>query len=370
MRPTHVQVDLARLEANLRVLQAHVGASVAVMPILKANAYGHGLVPVACHLERAGASAIGVAYLEEGLLLRKADVTCPVLVLGGIVDEQIPAYLEHDLSLTAPSVAKLRAIDRVAAAMHTRAHVHLKVDTGMHRIGVRWSSAEALLRAASDCENILLEGIFSHFANSDAADLSHARRQLDRFEQVLLQAQRLGLRPRWRHMANSAGMLAMPRSHFDLVRPGIALFGVAPSSDVALLPGLRPALRWMSRVVYFKVLEPGSGVSYGSTWAPDHRTRVVTVPVGYGDGYFRALSSRSHVVLRGRRHPVVGRVCMDQLLVDIGWDSAWNGDPVVLLGEGEGQSVTAEELAELAGTIPYEVLTNINTRVPRVYTGG
>jgi len=370
VRPTHVQVDLGRIERNLHALQAHVGAGVDCMPILKANAYGHGLVPVACHLERAGAAAIGVAYLEEGLLLRQAGLRCPVLVLGGIVDDQLPAYLEHDLSLTAPSVAKLRAIDRTAAAMGVRARVHLKVDTGMHRIGVRWSSAEPLLRAASVCENIELDGIFSHFANSDAADLSHARLQLRRFMEVLSAANSLGLRPRWRHIANSAGILALPEAHLDLVRPGIALFGVAPSPDVPLIAGLRPALRWMSRVVYFKVLEPGSKVSYGSTWAPTRRTRVVTVPVGYGDGYFRALSNRSHVVLRGRRHPVVGRVCMDQLLVDIGWDSAWNGDPVVLLGEGEGQAVSAEELAGLAGTIPYEVLTNINTRVPRVYTGG
>ena len=370
VRPTHVQVDLGRLEANLRTLQTHVGPGVACMPILKANAYGHGLVPVACHLERAGAEAIGVAYLEEGVLLRQAGVRCPVLVLGGIVDEQIPAYLEHDLSLTAPSVAKLRAIDRNAAAMGMRARVHLKIDTGMFRIGVRWSSAQPLLQAASECRHIELEGIYTHFANSDAADLGHARMQLKRFEQVLREAALLGLSPRWRHTANSAAVFTLPEAHFDLVRPGISLFGVAPSPEVPLIEGLRPALRWISRVVYFKVLEAGSPVLYGSTWAPTRRTRLVTVPVGYGDGYFRSLSSRSHVVLRGRRHPVVGRVCMDQLLVDIGWDSAWNGDQVVLLGEGQGQSVTAEELAELAGTIPYEVLTNINTRVPRVYTGG
>ena len=368
VRPTHVQVDLARLAENLRVIRAHVGPHAACMAILKANAYGHGLIPVARHLEAAGADAIGVAYLEEGVLLRHSGVRCPVLVLGGIVDDQIPAFLEHDLALTASSVNKLGAIERVAAQLGLRARVHLKFDTGMGRIGVRWTHARRLLEGAAACEHIELEGIYSHFANADAADLTHARLQLDRFRGVLATATALGLRPRWRHLANSGGILQLPESHFDLVRPGIALFGVAPSSHARLLPGLRPALRWVSRVVYFKAIPPGMPVSYGSTWAPTRRTRLVTVPVGYGDGYFRALSSRSSVVLRGRRYPVVGRVCMDQLLVDIGGDSAWNGDTVTLLGEGEGQSIPAEELAQLAGTIPYEVLTNINTRVPRVYS--
>ena len=168
-------------------------------------------------------------------------------------------------------------------------------------------------------------------------------------------------------MANSGGMHLLPESHLDLVRPGIALFGVAPSPDVPLLPGLAPALRWVSRVVFFKAVPAGMPLSYGSTWAPRHRTRIVTVPVGYGDGYFRALSNTGHVILRGRTYPVVGRVCMDQLLVDIGGDSAWNGDSVTLLGEAEGHVISAESIARAAGTIPYEVLTNINTRVPRVY---
>lgn len=367
VRPTHVQVQLGHLSDNLRVLQDHVGPDTGVMAILKANAYGHGLVPVARHLEAAGVEAIGVAYLEEGVLLRDAGVRCPILVLGGIVDDQIPAFLEHDLALTASSLDKLSAIERVAARIGLRARVHLKIDTGMGRIGVRWTGAGPLLQRAAACHHVHVEGIFSHFANADVEDLTHARLQLQRFRSVLAVARAVGLRPRWRHMANSGGVHQLPESHFDLVRPGICLFGVAPSLDVALLPGLRPALRWVSRVVYFKAIPPGMPVSYGSTWSPSHRTRLVTVPVGYGDGYFRALSNRAEVILRGRRYPVVGRVCMDQLLVDIGGESAWNGDTVTLLGEAEGHTITAEALAEQAGTIPYEVLTNINTRVPRVY---
>jgi alanine racemase len=367
VRPTHVQVDLTRIARNLQVLRQHVGPTVGVMAILKANAYGHGLVPVARHLEHAGVDAVGVAYLEEGVLLRRAGVHTPILVLGGIVDDQIPAFIEHNLALTAPSPAKLAAIQRTAAQMGRVARVHLKLDTGMGRIGVRWTGAAPMLQRATHCPNIAVEGIFSHFANADIPDLTHARTQLARFQEVLRTAHTLGLRPRWRHMANSGGIHLLPESHLDLVRPGIALFGVSPSADVPLLPGLKPALRWVSRVVFFKAIPPGMPISYGSTWAPTRRTRIVTVPVGYGDGYFRALSNRARVILRGRTYPVVGRVCMDQLLVDIGGDSAWNGDTVTLMGESEGQLISAEALAAHAGTIPYEVLTNINTRVPRVY---
>lgn len=364
VRPTHIQVDLGQLARNLRLLQAHTGVD--VMPVLKANAYGHGLVPVARALEAAGAAAFGVAYLEEGVLLRAAGVRIPVLVLGGILGNRVHAFIEHDLSITAPSVSKLRAIDAAAAELGIRARVHLKVDTGMNRIGVRWSGAAALLELAAACRHIEVEGIYSHFANADAADLTHARLQQARFAQVLAQAHALGLRPRWRHLSNSGGIHTLPASHLDLVRAGIALYGVAPSEHVGLLPGLRPALRWVTRVVFFKSVAAGEPVSYGSTWSPTRRTRIITLPVGYGDGYFRALSNRGHVIVRGRRCPIVGRVCMDQMMVDIGGDSAWNGDPVTLLGSAEGCEVSAEELAQWAGTIPYEVLTHINSRVPRV----
>lgn len=370
VRPTHVQVNLRQLSANLAAIQETVGTNVDVMPILKANAYGHGLIPVARHLQASGAAAFGVAYLEEGILLRQVGVHIPILVLGGIVGDQIPEFLANDLTMTASSVDKLDTIQRVAKRLGKVARVHLKVDTGMNRIGVRWTASPELFRHARANTHVAVDGIYSHFANSDEADLADAQRQLERFVWVLDEAQRVGLQPRWRHMANSGAIFRLPTSHFDLVRPGISLYGVSPSRAVVLPSAIRPALRWVSRVVYFKAIGAGAPVSYGSTWAPTQRTRVITVPVGYGDGYFRALSGRSSVIVRGRRYPIVGRICMDQLMVDIGGDNAWNGDPVTLLGDAEGQSVSIEELAEAAGTIPYEVLTNINTRVPRVYTGG
>ncbi len=366
VRPTHVEVDLGQLARNFAAIRAHVGRA-RVMTILKANAYGHGLVPVARHLVQCGADYLGVAFLEEGILLRREGITAPILVLGGIAGEQIPLFLKHGLTLTAPSVEKLRLIDAAAGDLGVRAKVHLKIDTGMERIGIHYYSAEPLLQASLDCEHVEVEGIYSHFANADDADPDHARLQLERFHEVLEFYERRGLSLPMRHIANSAGILQIPESHLDLVRPGILLYGVYPSPECARTVAVKPALTWKSRVAYFKVVQPGHPVSYGSTWQSDHPVRLVTVPAGYGDGYFRALSNKAQVIIRDQRHPVVGRVCMDQMLVNLEWGTAYNGDEVILLGSAGDQQITADELAQWAGTIPYEVLTNINTRVPRVY---
>ncbi|MCI0647242.1 MAG: alanine racemase [Chloroflexi bacterium] len=366
VRPTQVEINLDRLAENYRAIQQAV-APTAVMPTLKANAYGHGLVEVARHLASLGTPYLGVAFLEEGILLREAGVATPILVLGGILGNQVPLFLEYDLTLTASSIEKLAQTDGAARAMGTTARVHLKIDTGMERIGVHYYSAAGLLEAAARCDHCQVEGIYSHFANSDDADLTSARVQLARFQEVLEQYAQYGLPRPICHMANSGAILQLPESYFDLVRVGILLYGVYPSAEVARTIAVRPALSWKSRVVYFKVVQPGHPVSYGSTWQSDHQVRVVTIPVGYGDGYFRSLSNEALVIIRGKKYPVVGRVCMDQMMVNIEWDSAYNGDEVILIGESGDQAITCDDLAEWAGTIPYEVLTNINTRVPRVY---
>lgn len=366
VRPTFVEVNLSRLTRNFQAIREHV-APAKVMVVLKANAYGHGLVEIARHMTKIGADYLGVAFLEEGILLREKGITAPILVMGGIMGNQVPLFLEHELTLTASSVEKLQQIEEAARERGTRARVHLKIDTGMERIGVHYYSAQTLLEEALRCEHCDVEGIYSHFANSDAADLASARLQLQRFQEVLATCRTLGVHPSLRHVANSGAILQMPESHLDMVRAGILLYGVYPSPDVPRTVPVRPALTWKSHVVYFKVVKPGHPVSYGSTWQTEKMVRVVTVPVGYGDGYFRSLSNRAQVIIRDRRYPVVGRVCMDQLMVNIDWETAYNGDEVVLLGESESQAITVEELAEWAGTIPYEVLTNINTRVPRLY---
>ena len=366
VRSTFVEVNLSQLSRNLQAIREKVFPA-KIMIIVKANAYGHGLTDVAKYLDPQ-VDYIGVAVLEEGILLREIGVQTPILVLGGIWGNQIPSYIENDLTLTAPSVERLEQIDQAAQAMGKKARVHLKVDTGMERIGVHYYNADKLLNAALNCKHVEVEGIFSHFANADAADLTHARLQLERFNEVLRFYENHSLPLPLRHMANSGGILQLPDSYFDMVRPGILFYGVYPSSEVQRTVDVKPALSWKSRVVYFKVTQPGHPVSYGSTWQSDHDVRIVTVPVGYGDGYFRNMSNKAQVVIHGKRYPQVGRICMDQIMVNIDQDSAFNGDEVILIGQAEnGVSVTVEELAEWADTIPYEILTNINTRVPRVY---
>jgi alanine racemase len=365
LRPTHARVDLGAIDRNLAAIRSQVGHR-AVMPILKANAYGHGLVPVARRMEAAGVPVIGLAFLEEGIRLRRHGITTPILVLGGILGDQIPLFLDHDLWLTASSVDKLLAIEEIAKARGARATVHLKIDTGMERIGIHWYSAEKLLEASLRCKHVTVDGIFSHLASSDEADGTYTKLQLERFLEVLSFYDRVSEPVPTRHLANSGAIVQHPDTWLDCVRPGILLYGVYPSDEVPRLVPVEAALTWLSKVVYFKVVQAGNPVSYGSTWAPTTQTRVITVPVGYGDGYPRALSNKAQVGLHGKRYPVVGRVCMDQLMVDLGWDSAYNGDEVTLLGDG---GPTIEDLARWAGTIPYEILTGINTRVPRVYVG-
>ncbi len=366
VRPTRVEVDLKILAENFKAVKAHIKDS-KIMPILKANAYGHGLVRVAQLYEKLKADYLGVAVVEEGILLREMGIKMPILVLGGVWGNQIPLFLKHNLSITASSIDKLNQIDETAKQMKIKAVVHLKVDTGMERIGVHYYNAEKFLEAAYNCKNILVEGIYSHFANSESSDLTHTHLQLSRFNEVISFFDRHSINPPIRHISNSGGILQLPEANFDMVRPGIMLFGVYPSRKVKKTILVKPALSWKSLVVYFKVIKAGNAVGYGLTYKPDHNIRAVTIPVGYGDGYFRSLSNKAMVLINNKKYPVIGTVSMDQIVVNIENDSAYNGDEVILLGSDGKNNITCEELADWAGTIPYEILTNINTRVPRIY---
>jgi alanine racemase len=368
LRPTRLEVNLSILRDNYRSILTHV-APARVMPVLKANAYGHGLIAVARMLEREKPFAVAVAYLEEAVRLREAGVRMPVLVLGGLVGAQIPRFLEQDVTITASSVDKLQAIEACAMTQGVKARVHLKIDTGMERIGTHWYSAEKLLEASLRVKHVEVEGIFTHFANADSTDLTSARLQMERFQEVLRFYERRSVPTPLRHIANSGAILQMPDTYLDIVRPGILFFGCSPAAEVPLIVQVRQSLRWLTQVVYFKVVKASNPVSYGWTWRPEVDTRVITLPVGYGDGYMRAMSGHAEVIVRDERVPVVGRICMDQIMVNIGQGTAYNSDEVVLLGESEGKAaaIRIEEMAAWANTIPHEILTSINTRVPRVY---
>ena len=366
-RPTRILVDLGAIAHNLGAIRARVG--VPVMGIVKANAYGHGLVPVARHLQAQGVDQLGVAFLEEGIALREAGITLPILVLGGIFGPQVGDYLAHDLEITVSSLDKLRQVEAAAEAMGRRAVVHLKIDTGMERIGVHSYSCGPFIEAAVASEWCTIKGIYSHLACADDPGSPMTARQVARFAEACAHFERLGAPMPLRHLANSGGVLHFPETWLDMVRPGILLYGVQPDPASQRTLDLRPALSLVSKVVYFKVVKAGHPVSYGATWTAARDTRVVTVPLGYGDGWPRALSGRGEVLIGGQRHPIVGRICMDQFMVDIGRGSAWNEDPVVLVGAQGGERITVEAVAEAAGTIPYEILTGLNERIPRVYPG-
>lgn len=368
-RPTRIRVDLDALSHNLRALRRHVG--VPVMGIVKANAYGHGLVPVARHLEAQGVEQLGVAFVEEGLALRRAGLQVPILVLGGIHAPQVTQFLIHDLEVTVSSIDKLRQVERAAESIGRKAVIHLKIDTGMERIGVHSESAAAFVEAAVASPWCTVKGIYSHLACSDDPSSGMTAEQLQRFLAACSHFDRIGAPMPLRHLANSGGVLHFPETWLDMVRPGIALYGVMPDPASHTALALEPALSLVSSVVYFKVVKAGRTVSYGATWAAASDTRVITLPIGYGDGYPRALSSRGEVLVRGQRHQIVGRICMDQFMVDLGpHGTAYNGDEVVLIGRQGEDAIACEAVAVAAGTIPYEILTGLNERIPREYVGG
>jgi alanine racemase len=368
-RPTRVRVDLDALSHNLRALRTHAG--VPVMAVVKANAYGHGLVPVALHLQAQGVEQLGVAFLEEGVALRRAGVTLPILVMGGIFGPQAAQLISEDLEITVSSLDKLRQVEAAAESLGRKATIHLKIDTGMERIGVHSYHAGPFIEAAVASTWCTVKGVYSHLACADDPASPMTRQQLEKFLEACAHFERLGAPMPLRHLANSGGVLHFPETCLDLVRPGIALYGVLPDPASQATVALRPVLSLVSQVVYFKVVPAGQPVSYGATWAPGVDTRVVTVPIGYGDGFPRSLSNRGGVLIRGQRHAIVGRICMDQFMADLGpQGTAYNEDAVVLIGRQGDQAITCEDVALAAGTIPYEILVGLNTRIPREYVGG
>jgi alanine racemase len=379
MRPTYLEVNLTQLKQNLENIRAKV-APAKVLVVLKANAYGHDVDGVAPFIAPF-ADYIGVAIVEEGIHLRKMGIATPILVMGGTLTEQLPDFFEYDLTLAASSLELLVAAEQLAESTRKRLKVHLKIDTGMERIGVREYEADALIRKSLACSHLEIEGIFTHFANSETmesidlpiadSELSDSRivkasLQLKRFQEVLAIYEKLGApHPPIRHTANSGATLLLPESYYDMVRPGVLFYGVYPARDIERTIEVKPALTWKSKVVYSKITQPGRGVSYGSLWQAEAPTRIVTIPCGYADGYFRRMTNQARVIINGKTYPQVGRICMDQFMVNVGDDNVSAGDEATLIGDG----ITAEDLADWTGTNEYEVMTNISARVPRVFTG-
>ena len=360
-RPTWVDVDLDAIRQNVRMLKPEHAE---LMAVVKANAYGHGDAAVARAAVEAGATWLGVALVEEGLGLRTSGVEAPILVLS-----EFPPGSERDAiaaDLT-PSLYTDGGLARLAEAARVGLGVHVKVDTGMHRVGVYPPERAAEFVGRVVGAGLTLEGLWTHFARSEEDDVT-TKEQIARFHDAVESLRAAGHAPRYLHAANSAATILHPDAHFDIVRPGIAIYGVEPGPGVGSWLGLRPALAWRSSVTMVKRLPAGDRVSYGHRYRLEHDAVIATVPVGYADGYPRALSSRADVLIGGRRCRVAGNVTMDQILADCHDADVRPGDEVVLLGRQGDEEITAEELAQHAETIGYEIVTRIGERVPREFT--
>jgi alanine racemase len=370
-QPTFARVDLGAIETNLRGIRERVGSRL-VLAAVKADAYGHGAVPVARHLEATGVvDRFGVATVGEGVELRRAGISLPILKLSPCFPDETDAAIEHGITLAVVDEQTIGQVQDAAARAGVVVPVHLKIDTGMGRLGLRPERSAELAMLIDAASHLELEGFFSHLAVSDVpAQDEYTALQLRRFGEALAAVTAARGRPAIVHLANSGGVLAHPDTWFDMVRPGIMIYGSYPDATTPRTVDLRPALSWRSRVSFVKDVAKGETVSYGRTWAAPQDTRVATIPVGYGDGYNRRLSNTGRVLIDGRSYPIAGRVCMDQFLVDLGPGSTVaRGAEVVLIGPSGDDEITASDMADLLGTISYEVTCVITRRVPRVYEG-
>lgn len=362
MRPTYLEVDLSQLKNNLEAIRRQV-APAKVMPMVKANAYGHGMDGVVPFIEPY-VDYIGVALVEEGIHLRELGIRKPILVAGATMVDQVPLFAEHDLILTGSALELLDVAEQVSRSTGSPIKTHLKIDTGMERVGLREYEAEDFILKASAYRHILVEGIYTHLANSELADRTYSNMQVERFQEVLGLYEKHSLPvPALRHVCNSGGILNLPGAYFDMVRAGVLFYGVYPGEEVDRILDVKPALTWRSRVAFSKRTLPGRPISYGSLWQAEEETGIVTIPCGYADGYFRRMTNRAQVRIGQKKYPQVGRICMDQFMVNVGDDEIHVGDEVILLGDG----IAAEDLAQWMGTNEYEVMTNISVRIPRVY---
>ncbi|MCX6987453.1 MAG: alanine racemase [Chlamydiae bacterium] len=363
--PTWIEIDLAQFKKNLSIIKKYTDKTLFCLPV-KANAYGHGLLPIAQAAQEVGVDYLAVAHLSEGAVLRGGGIHLPILVMGSVHEDQIGDLIRYSLEFTISSKYKADLVAKVCAAHHIRCRVHIKVDTGMHRTGVRPESAIDLYEYLQSLGYFDVVGIYSHLATADVPKDPHALLQIQAFKDIVNDKRLLGV-PLLRHMANSAGLMFYPDSYFDMVRPSLLSFGYKPKNCPAPLSQVEPCFSLKTKVSYFKVVAKGKGISYGRHFITKEQTRIITIPIGYGDGLRRSLSGKGSVLLRGERFPIVGTICMDQCMVDIGQGDAYIGDEVVLIGKQAGNEISLTEIAELCDTIPYEVLCFFNERIPRVY---
>lgn len=366
MRPTVAIVDLDAIRFNVSQVKKQV-APADIMAVVKSNAYGHGDYEVSKVALASGATYLGVALVSEGISLRKKGIDAPILVFGGFFPQDVPLYLDYDLECTLYTEHNLQALQQ-STINEQRIKVQIKIDTGMGRVGVPVTQAIEFVKKVARCSDFELVGIYTHFATSDEKDNTFANLQLERFVDLNDQIENEGIQIPYKHTANSGAILDLPKSYFNMVRPGVMLYGYYPSRETTESLQLQPAMTLKSKVIFVKRINKNDSVSYGRKFIAKQDTNIATIPIGYADGYNRLLSNRANVRIEDDIYPVVGRVCMDQILIDLGPETTVRtGDEVILLDPDVESSVHMNHFCEMLDTIPYELCCRISERVPRVY---
>lgn len=372
-RATRAEIDLQAFRHNIQNLRNHLGSKIRIMAVVKADGYGHGAVPCAQIAVDCGADYLGAGVVEEGIELRQSGLDTPILILGSIFPDEAEDLVRHDLATILCTQPLAQALSKEAVKQNKNVSVHIKVDTGMNRLGVSPEKLPELLNQISDLPNLKLEGISTHFSSADDEDLSISQAQLEKFQTALniLQNENVPIV----HSANTSALFKFPESHFDMVRPGLILYGAHPSPSLQAvldrkenLSPFQPVMQWKSQVLLVKPIAKGQPISYSGSFTTQRDSLIATLPIGYADGLHRSLSNKMDVLIRGKRAPQIGNICMDMTLIDVtDIKDVQVGDEVVFFGKQEDERISVEEMAMKAGTIAYEILCNVGKRVPRVY---
>lgn len=367
-RPTWVEIDLNALRHNLLAIKRKAGPGVKIMGIVKADAYGHGDYEVGRVLLDHGAEMLGIAILEEGIQLRDKGIQAPLLLLGGLFEDQIDTVIQYNVIPTVYDLKLVMVFSKRASELNKTVPVHVYVDTGMGSIGVRYDKAVEFVKSLYDIKNIFLDGIYTHCSSSDEKESAYTNLQIRRFRDILTTLDAIKTGIPLRHMANSGAIIGYPDAYFTMVRPGLSLYGLYPSEEVSRNIGIKPVMSFKTRVIHIKDMQPGDEVGYSRTYKITKPTRVATLPFGYDDGYNRLLSGQGKVIIRGVVASIIGRVCMDQCFVDVSHINEVSvGDEVVVYGSQGQETISIESIAKQLHTIPYEVTCSVSKRVPRIY---
>ncbi|MGM0602435.1 MAG: alanine racemase [Bacillota bacterium] len=370
VRPAWLEINLDNYGHNIKLIKDLLYEDTLLTAVVKADAYGHGAVEISKKALESGADRLAVAILDEAEELRKSDLPdIPILILGWTPKEQYERVVKHNLIQTIYSYQNALALNEAAEKLGRKAKIHIKIDTGMSRIGIKPKQGLEFVKKVNGLSNLTVEGIYTHFSSADEADKEFTFQQFNLFKDLISKLEKNGINIPVKHVANSAATIDMPELQMDMVRAGIISYGLWPSKEVKRKIDLKAVMSLKSRLAHIKTVERGTPISYGRTYVTDKKSKIGTIPLGYADGYSRLLSSNFEIIVNGKRVPIIGRICMDQFMVDLsGINSVKKGDVVTLLGEDNGEIITADEMAEKLDTINYEIVSSFTKRLPRIYT--